>query len=289
MKTCEPLLSLRLSINYRGRPAVLREASFSVERGEIVGLVGESGSGKSSLALSILRLLHLKGGMATGEIRFNGRNLASLPESEMRMVRGREIGLVPQSPGTSLNPALRLGTLLDETWLAHANNGCGDRRQGYFLDLLDSVSLPPEKSFLRRYPTQLSVGQAQRMLIAMAILHRPALVIADEPTSALDAVTQTEILKLFTRLNSGLKMAVLYISHDLLSVSSLCHKVAILHEGEIVEFGSTEQIFRDPAHPYTRRLIDAIPKNPYACNVAQTASGEKVAVGKPWDRRLSLV
>ena len=289
MKTCEPLLSLRLSIGYRGRPAVLREASFCVERGEIVGLVGESGSGKSSLALAILRLLHLKGGTATGEIRFNGRDLASLPESEMRTVRGREIGLVPQSPATSLNPALRLGTLLDETWLAHANNRTGDRRQSYFLDLLDSVSLPAEKSFLRRYPRQLSVGQAQRMLIAMAILHRPALVIADEPTSALDAVTQTEILKLFTRLNSGLNMAVLYISHDLLSVSSLCHKVAILHEGEVVEFGSTEQIFRDPAHPYTRRLIDAIPKNPYGCNVAQTASGEKVAVGKPWDRRLSLV
>ena len=289
MKTCGPLLSIRLSIGYRDKPAVLRDASFSVERGEIVGLVGESGSGKSSLALAILRLLHLKGGTANGEIRFNGRDLASLPECEMRTVRGREIGLVPQSPGTSLNPALRLGTLLEETWLAHANKGCADRRQSHFLDLLDSVSLPAEKSFLRRYPTQLSVGQAQRLLIALAILHRPQLVIADEPTSALDAVTQTEILKLFTRLNSGLNMAVLYISHDLLSVSSLCHKVAILHEGEIVEFGSTEQIFRDPAHPYTRRLIDAIPKNPYACNVAQTASGEKVSTGKPWDRRLSLV
>ena len=131
------------------------------------------------------------------------------------------------------------------------------------LKLLASVSLPAEESFLRRYPRQLSVGQAQRLLIAMAILHRPALLIADEPTSALDVITQSEILRLFARLNRVLRMGILYISHDLLSIASLCCRIEILHEGEIVECGETEQIFRSPAHPYTRRLIAALPRNPF--------------------------
>jgi ABC-type dipeptide/oligopeptide/nickel transport system ATPase component len=257
-----PLLAVRLSAGYPAKPAVLRDACFDVESGEILGLVGESGSGKSTLALAILRLLGYRGGAVSGEIQFQGQDLARFRESEMRRVRGRQIGFVPQSPGTSLNPALRLGTQLNEAWTAHANGAMSQRREN-FLSLLESVSLPVEESFLGRYPGELSVGQAQRLLIAMAILHKPALVIADEPTSALDVVTQAEILKLFSRLNRGLNMAVLYISHDLLSVSSLCHRVAILHEGEIVEFGSTEQIFRDPKHPYTRRLMEAAPKNPF--------------------------
>jgi ABC-type dipeptide/oligopeptide/nickel transport system ATPase component len=257
-----PLLSVRLSVDYPAKPAVLRDACFDVEPGEILGLVGESGSGKSTLALAILRLLGYRGATVSGEIQFQGNDLACTADREMRKVRGRQIGFVPQSPGTSLNPALRIGTHLNEAWAAHAN-GAMDQRRTNFLSLLESVSLPAEEPFLKRYPRELSVGQAQRLLIAMAILHRPALVIADEPTSALDVVTQAEILKLFSRLNQGLKMAVLYISHDLLSVSSLCHRVAILHEGEIVEVGDTEQIFRDPQHPYTRRLIEAVPKNPF--------------------------
>jgi ABC-type dipeptide/oligopeptide/nickel transport system ATPase component len=262
MNGCDPLLSVRLSVGYPAKPSVLREASFDVERGEILGLVGESGSGKSSLALAILRLLSYRGGTVSGEIHFQGQDLGRLPENQMRRVRGRRIGFVPQSPGTSLNPALRIGTQLNEAWVAHANGALDSRRRN-FVSLLESVSLPADESFLDRYPDELSVGQAQRFLIASAILHKPSLVIADEPTSALDVVTQAEILKLFSRLNQGLNMAVLYISHDLLSVSSLCHRVAILHEGEIVEFGSTEQIFRDPKHPYTRRLIEAMPKNPW--------------------------
>ncbi len=257
-----PLLSVRLTAGYPGRPAVLRDASFDVEPGEILGLVGESGSGKSTLALAILRLLSYRGGSVSGEIQFQGHDLASLREKEMRTVRGRQIGFVPQSPGSSLNPALRIGTQMNEAWAAHSN-GAMPKRRANFLSLLESVSLPPEESFLGRYPGELSVGQAQRLLIAMAILHKPSLVIADEPTSALDVVTQAEVLKLFSRLNHGLKMAVLYISHDLLSVSALCHRVAILHEGQIVECGATEQIFRDPQHAYTRRLIEALPKNPY--------------------------
>ena len=257
-----PLLQARLSAGYPAKPGILRDASFDLNRGEILGLVGESGSGKSTLGLAILKLLAYRGGTVSGEIRFQGRDLASLPEREMRRVRGRDIGFVPQSPVTSLNPALRIGTQLNEAWTAHANGAVSQRRDR-FLSLLDSVSLQPGGALLRRYPGELSVGQAQRLLIAMSILHKPSLVIADEPTSALDVVTQAEILKLLGRLNSDLNMAVLYISHDLLSVSSLCHRVAILHDGAIVECGTTQQIFRAPRHPYTRQLIQAMPKNPW--------------------------
>ena len=256
------LLSVRVTVRYAGKAPVLNAVALDIGSGEVVGLVGQSGSGKSTLALAILRLLVYRGGSVTGEIHFQGRDLVPLAEREMRRVRGREIGFVPQSPVTSLNPALRIGTLLNEAWAAHAN-GAMSQRRGHFLSLLDSVSLPAEDALLRRHPGELSVGQAQRLLIAMSILHKPSLVIADEPTSALDVVTQAEVLKLLGRLNRDLNMAVLYISHDLLSVSSLCHRVAILNNGAIVECGTTKQIFRDPQHPYTRRLIESVPKNPW--------------------------
>jgi peptide/nickel transport system ATP-binding protein len=256
-----PLLSVRISADYRARENVLRGAAFDIEAGEIVGLAGQSGSGKSTIALAIMRLLHLKGGAVRGQIRFRGRDLLRSTERDMRAIRGREISLVLQNPVSSLNPALRIGTQLSEAWEAHGRAPRA-RRETAILDALDAVSLTVDKPFLRRYPGELSVGQAQRVLIAMAILHRPALLIADEATSALDALTQSEILRLFARLNRELSMAILYISHDLLSIASLCGRMAILHEGEIVEFAPVDRIFRRPAHPYTRRLIDAIPVAP---------------------------
>jgi ABC-type dipeptide/oligopeptide/nickel transport system ATPase component len=258
MNSSDPLLSLHLSAGYPGRP-VFRDLDLNIRRGEILGLVGQSGSGKSTLALSVLRLLDFKGGRATGEVHFQGLDLMLLPERAMRQVRGRQIGLVPQSPIASLNPSLRIGVQLREAWKVHSGAG-----EPPLLELLSSVSLPADDAFLNRYPRQLSVGLAQRVLIAMAILHRPALLIADEPTSALDCITQSEILQLFARLSQDLGMAVLYVSHDLLAVASLCHRVAILHGGAIVEMDSTENVFRSPSHPYTHRLIQALPKNPYA-------------------------
>jgi ABC-type glutathione transport system ATPase component len=240
---------------------VLQNISLDVARGEIVGLVGESGSGKSTIALTILGLLPLKGGRVQGQVLFNGEDLLSKREKELRTVRGRDISIVLQSPLTSLNPVLRIGTQLKEAWHSHANGSSADCLQA-IQAALSSVRLPSDIEFLRRKPAQLSLGQAQRVIIAMAILHRPALLIADEPTSALDTITQAEILKLLARLNRDLNMAILYISHDLLSLATLCHRIAILHEGQIVESGAPEQIFGSPQHEHTQRLVDALPRQP---------------------------
>jgi len=252
------LLEARISAGYKGQPEVLRNFELDMEPGEIVGLVGESGSGKSTVALALMRLLEFRGGAARGDVRFQNRNLMTLSEREMRAVRGREIAMVLQSPLSALNPAMRIGAQLRESWRAHY---AGSTDAGPdLLQLLETVNLPRDPAFLDRYPRQISVGQAQRVLIAMAIIHRPALLIADEPTSALDAVTQAEILKLLAGLNRQLGMSILYISHDLLSVASFCQRIAILQHGNIVESGAPEQLFTQPRHPYTKKLIAAIPR-----------------------------
>jgi ABC-type dipeptide/oligopeptide/nickel transport system ATPase component len=251
-----PLLNLRLSCGYANKPDVLRDFALEVREGEIVGLVGRSGEGKSTVALAMLGLLASRGGRARGEILFQGRDILKLGAKDLRRIRGKSIGLIPQSPIASLNPSLRLSATLDEAWRAH-ESGRPDWRP-----LLKSVSLPDDPAFLRQYPRNLSVGLAQRFLIALAILHRPPLLLADESTSALDTITQSEVLKLFAKLNRENGTAMLYISHDLASVASLCHRVAILHEGRVVENASVEEVFRNPAHEYTRKLIAAIPRIP---------------------------
>ena len=253
-----PLLSARLSVDYRNKPNALRNICLEIHPGEIVGLVGESGSGKSTFALALLQLLQLKGAKVQGEVIFQGENLLEKTESQLRAMRGRQMSVVLQSPLTSLNPALRIGTQLREAWRAHAN-GTKEECAVAVREALRDVSLPDDEEFLKRRPSQLSVGQGQRVIIAMAILHHPALLIADEATSALDTITQSEILRLFGQLNRDLDMAILYISHDLLSVAALCHRVAIMRDGEIVECGLPESIFDSPRHPYTQRLIAALP------------------------------
>jgi len=191
-------------------------------------------------------------------VKFYGQDLLGSGESEMRRVRGQEIALVLQSPLASLNPALRIGTQLGEAWRAHANGSRGTKEEAVRQALL-RVRLPTDEEFRRRRPSQISVGQAQRVLIAMAVMHSPALLIADEPTSALDAVTQAEVLDMLARLNREMGMAVLYISHDLQSVASLCSRVAILQNGSIVEQGSTQAVLRTPRHPYTQQLMSSAP------------------------------
>jgi peptide/nickel transport system ATP-binding protein len=255
----QALLSAQLTVRYGGKPPVLRDVHLEVRRGEVLGLVGQSGSGKSSMAMAILGLLENKVSQALGEIRFQNLDLLQLSEREFRDLRGRAISLVLQSPMSSLNPALKIRTQLKEAWRAHASGTKSDC-EGVIKAALQSVSLPADDDFLRKHPAQMSVGQAQRVLIAMAVMHRPALLIADEATSALDVITQSEILALFRGLNRSTGMSILYISHDLASVAGICDRIAILHAGEIVECRTTEEIFRNPQHEYTKRLIAAIPQ-----------------------------
>lgn len=261
MTEAASLLSLQLSVDYRNKTGVLQDVFLELRQGEVLGLVGQSGSGKSTLSLAILRLLHLKGGTARGKLSFKGQDLFEKTEAEMRSLRGREISIVLQSPLSSLNPALRIGSQLSEAWRAHAG-GTREECHTAISSALASASLPNDRDFLRRRPSQLSVGQAQRVIIAMAILHRPSLLIADEPTSALDTITQSEILCLFGQLNRDLGMGILYISHDLLSVAALCHRIAILNAGELLECGPPEQIFGAPKHAYTQKLVTALPRKP---------------------------
>jgi ABC-type dipeptide/oligopeptide/nickel transport system ATPase component len=261
----QPLLALSVSVDYRNKPNTLQNISLEIGRAEILGLAGLSGSGKSTLALSILGLVHLKGGRVRGQIHFQGQDLTAYSQTQMRHVRGREISIVLQSPMTSLNPVLRIGTQLREAWRAHAQGSRQDC-EAAFCAALHHVGLPHDQEFLKRRPSQLSVGQAQRVTIAMAIMHRPSLLIADEATSALDTISHAEILRLFARLNREMHMAILYISHDLLSISALCHRIAILLDGQIVECGSTNQIFHTPQHKYTQLLVSALPRVQYLSN-----------------------
>ena len=254
----QTLLSAHFSVCHAGKP-VLRQVQFEIRPREVLGLVGQSGSGKSTLAMTILGLLDKKRSRAAGTIRFQDSDLLQLSERELRALRGRAVALVLQSPLSSLNPALKIRTQLREAWRAHAS-GTNTDCMNAIRASLQSVSLPADDEFLRKYPSQMSVGQAQRVLIAMAVMHRPALLIADEATSALDVITQSEILALFRELNRSTGMAILYISHDLASVAGICDRIAILHQGEIVECGSTEQIFANPQHEYTQRLMAAIPR-----------------------------
>ena len=257
----EVLLSARFSVRYGEKPPALRDVELEIRQGEVLGLVGQSGSGKSTLAMTILGLLDRKRAYVEGAIQFEGRDLLRLSERELRSLRGRKVALVLQSPLSSLNPALKIRTQLREAWRAHAA-GSSAECEAVMRAALESVSLPSSEEFLRKYPSQMSVGQAQRVLIAMSVIHRPALLIADEATSALDVITQCEILSLFRQMNRHTGMAILYISHDLASVADICGRIAILHQGQIVECGTRDQIFSSPQHEYTRRLMEAIPRIP---------------------------
>jgi peptide/nickel transport system ATP-binding protein len=248
-----PLLFISISASYATNNPVLRHLNLEVREREIMGLAGSSGSGKSTLALAIMRLLPPTCELS-GKVNFKGVDLLSLSESKLRSIRGRDIALILQSPTAALNPMLRIGTQLCEAWRAHnpRQDGNDEIRQA-----LKSVSLPDDEAFLRRYPSQISVGQGQRLLIAMALLHRPALIIADEPTSALDAITQKEILELLQKCNERFGTAIMIISHDLRALESICHRVAVLDDGQIVECEAVDALLRTSKHGFTRSLVRA--------------------------------
>ena len=229
----QPLLHVRLSASYAGK-SVLHDIDFDLHRGEVLGLVGTSGAGKSTLVLSLLGLLPWRGGRVTGEIVLDGLDLLQLPERRLRELRGRQLALIPQSPMTALNSAISLESHFREAWRAHDKNG-SVAFWARVRSLLDEVQLPSDTEFLRRRPSQISVGQAQRILIALALLHSPALIIADEPTSALDPVTQAQIVDLLRGLSRDHGATLLYVSHDLVSVLRISDRIAVLDSGAIVE------------------------------------------------------
>jgi ABC-type glutathione transport system ATPase component len=236
---------------------VLRDVCLDVQSGESVGLVGESGSGKTTLALALLGLLDHTGANVRGRVCIAGQDLIGLDERRMRSIRGRVISLIPQSPTAALNPTLRIESHLREAWHAHSRDSW-ESQQARVGELLTSAGLPVDKDFLRRYPRQISVGQAQRILIVMALVHDPLLLIADEPTSSLDVITRAEVLELLARIRRLRNMAMLFISHDLTAAARLCSRVAVLHEGRIVESGRISDVLANPKHPYTRRLARAV-------------------------------
>jgi peptide/nickel transport system ATP-binding protein len=258
-----PLLAVDISADYRARPGVLRDVRFEIRAGEILGLIGQSGSGKSTIALAICRLLELRGGVVRGTLGFRGEDLMVASQRDLRRLRGKEISIVLQSPISALNPALRLETQLREVWRAHRTQPWREGRR-HACELLDRMGLPSDENFLRRYPRELSLGQAQRVVITMAVLHRPKLLIADEPTSSLDPATGAEILELFRKCNRDFGTAILYVSHDLPSVAALCHRVAVVYEGTVAGWGPPEQVLKDAA---------GAPGYPWAAAVANSVTG----------------
>jgi ABC-type glutathione transport system ATPase component len=250
------LLRVNLDASY-AQHTVLHDLRLEIERGEVLGLVGSSGAGKSTLVLSLLGLLPWRGGRVTGEVLLEDENLLQMPERRLRALRGRAVGFIPQSPMSALNPALSLERHFREAWRAHQpmmGNALAERMRA----LLDEVQLPASPGFLGRKPAEISVGQAQRILIALALLHEPELLIADEPTSALDPVTQTQIVDLLLRLNRSHGASLLYVSHDLVSVLGLCHRIAVLESGTIVESLNVDDL-KHAQHPATLRLLQTLP------------------------------
>jgi oligopeptide/dipeptide ABC transporter ATP-binding protein len=237
---------------------VVRDVSFHINPGETLGLVGESGSGKSITAFSIMRLLQPPGRVAAGRVVFRGRDLLALSEHDMERVRGADIGLVFQEPMSALDPVMRVGAHIAEALTVH---GLATRREarGRAIDLLRAVRIPDADRRIDDYPHQLSGGMRQRVMIAIAIACRPALVIADEPTTALDVTVQAQILDLLRERRDELGLSLLLITHDLGVIAETADRVAVMYAGRIVEEGPVRAIFHDPLHPYTRGLLASIP------------------------------
>jgi oligopeptide/dipeptide ABC transporter ATP-binding protein len=233
--------------------------SFTVYKGKTLGIVGESGSGKSMTALSIMRLIAPPmGNIVGGHIWLDGQDLLQLSDKAMRRVRGNKIGMIFQEPMTSLNPVFTVGYQIKEALTFHQNMSSKEA-EDQAIELLTLVGIPAPEKRIHEYPHQLSGGMRQRIMIAMALSSRPSILIADEPTTALDVTIQAQILDLMAKLQEELEMGIILITHDLGVVAEVCHEVAVMYAGKIIEYAPVEQLFSHPKHPYTQGLLASIP------------------------------
>lgn len=232
--------------------------SLSIEDGEILGLVGESGSGKTVTAMSVAGLLPRKQCEYSGSILLDGADLLHADRAVLRRIHGKDIGVVFQEPMTSLDPLMKIGPQVEEVLRVHTRLGREDRRR-LALVAMAAVELPDVEALYDKYPHQLSGGMLQRAMIAAAVISRPKLLLLDEPTTALDVTIQAQILELLKRLNRESGISMLFISHNLNVVRKLCGRVAVMQRGVLVEEGPSDEVFRRPKHPYTQRLVAAIP------------------------------
>jgi len=256
-----PLLEVRNLVTEFGTKTGLRavnDVSFTLDRGKVLGLVGESGSGKSVTGFSIMGLVDHPGRVASGQILFDGADITRLTGEEMRRIRGKRIAMVFQDPMMTLNPVLTVGTQMIEAVRAHDEVSHDVARQRS-RDALALVGIPSPEERLSAYPHQFSGGMRQRVAIAIAVLHRPDLIIADEPTTALDVTIQSQIISEFQKLAEVSNTAVIWITHDLAIVSRLADDIAVMYAGRLVETGSVTEVLGDPRHPYTRGLIASVP------------------------------
>ncbi len=261
----------------RSGPDVVRDVSFAVRAGEVLGLVGESGSGKTTVALALLG--HTRRGLCitAGQVLLDGTDLLALSPRDLRAARGARVSYVPQDPSSALNPTLRVGTQIREVLQVHAGavGNAGDR----VAEVMREVYLDPTPEMLHRYPHQLSGGQQQRIALAMAFACRPSLIVLDEPTTGLDVSTQRHVLDTVRSLCRSYGVAAVYVSHDLAVVSGLVSDVAVMYAGRVVEIGSTATLFGEPVHPYTRGLIGAVP-SPERAEVLTGIDGQQPRPGR---------
>ena len=250
-------LEVKFALRF-GELTAIDGVSFTLDKGERLGIVGESGAGKSVTGFAIINLLSKPGYISGGQILFEGQELNRLPEEKMREIRGNRISMIFQDPMMTLNPVLTISTQMVETVLAHQNVSKADAMD-IALEKLKKVHIPSPEKRLHQYPHECSGGMRQRIVAAIALLTNPALIIADEPTTALDVTIQAEIMDLLLELCESEKMGFILITHDLSVVSQVTEKIAVMYAGKIVEAGSTAAIIEDPKHPYTQGLIKALP------------------------------
>lgn len=257
-----PLLDVRgLTVTFKGdgrEGLAINDVSFSLRRGRILGLVGESGSGKSVTGLSIMGLIERPGRIAAGQILFDGTDLAKLSDDQMRAWRGKRIAMIFQDPMMTLNPVLQISTQMVEAVLAHDNVSYTEAR-ARARDALGQVGIPRPEERLDSYPHEFSGGMRQRVSIAIALLHRPDLIIADEPTTALDVTIQAQILAEVQQLTDRFGTALIWVTHDLSIVCGLADEIAVMYGGKIVEYGPVEDVIRHPRHRYTSGLLHSVP------------------------------